>query len=97
MTYAWLITHDHITDDEHNDTGTTGPFNVTLTRDQIRNHPDAVAFRLYDDGGELYYEGLYVGPDDETLFAPLDDFGTPNAGCTRIDLRDPVTGTWEHL
>lgn len=96
--YAWLITHDHICDDDStSDAGTCGPFAVTLSREEIRNHADVRAFRMFDDDGEHYYTGCYVGPDDETLFAPLDDFGTPNAGCTRIDYRDAETGAWETL
>ena len=45
---------------------------------------------MYDGDGELYYEGRFMdttldGHDlPETAFGPLDDFGTPNAGCTHI-------------
>jgi hypothetical protein len=28
--------------------------------------------------------GYYVGEDDEDCLSPLDDFGTPNWGCTTI-------------
>ena len=35
-------------------------------------------FRMYDDDGNLYYEGVCT----ELEFDPLDDYGMPNAGCT---------------
>jgi len=38
-------------------------------------------FRMFDDGGELYYEGFSI---DNSSFDPLDDFGAPNAGATEI-------------
>jgi hypothetical protein len=90
-TYAWTITRDHLADDNDNEAGVTGP----------RDAPDALlaslrsghgkAFRMYDDDGELYYSGRWVSSDDgltEDAFGPLDDFGTPNAGCTEIRYRD---------
>lgn len=54
-------------------------------------------FRMKDDDGELYYEGVMVvlpEDGDEADFRPLSDFGTPNAGATSIEYqRDD--GTWE--
>ena len=41
-------------------------------------------FRMFDDDGELYYEGRCTIES----FAPLDDFGMPNAGCTTIKYRN---------
>lgn len=50
-------------------------------------------FRMYDDDNNLCYEGRIWG--DYAGFEPLDDFGAPAAGCTRIDL---LTGRkWETL
>lgn len=96
--YHWTITKDHIRDPEHDrdDAGTHGPSGATLTADQIAANPKALEFRMCDDDGELYYTGKYLGPDDETLFAPLDDFGTPNAGCTSIHYKN-AQGAWEQL
>ncbi len=92
----WVITADHVCDGA--DAGTVGPRRATLLRDDIVGHPEAVEFRLYDDDGELYYEGAMVpGDDGESLFAPLDDFGGPNAGCTRMDTKNKETGKWEPL
>ena len=44
-----------------------------------KTHPHK--FRMYDDDGELYYEGY---SNDDSSFDPLDDFGMPNAGCADI-------------
>ena len=38
-------------------------------------------FRMYDDDGILYYEGIST---NDSSFGPLDDYGMPNAGCTEI-------------
>jgi hypothetical protein len=42
---------------------------------------------MFDGDGELYYSGTIWGDFDG--FEPLDDFGTPSAGCIEIKLRDP--------
>lgn len=42
-----------------------------------------VKFRLLDDDGCVYYYGVM---SEDACFDPLDDFGTPNAGCTCIEL-----------
>lgn len=47
-------------------------------------------FRMFDDDGELYYEGLLTGTFDG--LEPLDDFGMPNAGCTSIEVFED--GRW---
>jgi hypothetical protein len=68
---------------------------------QLRSNPHVGRpFRLYDDDGELYYEGrIIVGPVDEAGteldFMPL-DWAMSNAGCTRIDYRN-AAGQWEML
>jgi hypothetical protein len=47
--------------------------------------PDDHWFKMYDDDGELYYTGVFLGdPDSEDGFGPLEDFGTPNAGAVEI-------------
>lgn len=53
-----------------------------------------IKFKLYDDDGELYYSGRYIGPDDsETAqFSPL-DWGTWNAGCTYMKVKNDK-GEW---
>lgn len=92
----WTITKDLIAEADakpgtnRNAVGIVGPRNAKLTADEIKNHPDAVQFRMYDDDNELYYEGYLIGDE----FAPLDAFGTPNAGCTRIDVYDKKARKW---
>jgi hypothetical protein len=48
-------------------------------------------FRLYDDDGELYYEGLCV---ENNSFYPLDE-EQPNSGVTEIHYFN--NGKWEQL
>ncbi|MGV7183786.1 hypothetical protein [Xanthomonas axonopodis] len=93
MLYHWLITHDHI---DTGSCGTKGPRGNTRSAQEIRQDPKGVEFKLRDDDGNLSYQGIYVGPDDETLFAPLDDFGMPNAGCTEIAYKNAL-GNWEWI
>lgn len=91
--YHWVITRDFL---HLGDAGVFGPSGAKLTAEAIKEHPEAQPFQLRDDDGTPVYEGVYVGPQDETLFAPLDDFGLPNAGCTEILYRDEA-GNWEAL
>ena len=76
--YNWTITRDYI--DNGSEIGLTGPINKS------RHTANETAFKMYDDDGELYYAGTIWGDFDG--FEPLDDFGTPNAGCTEIRMRD---------
>lgn len=86
--YAWTITKDHIADlsaargTNANAESMVGPSRAKLTHDEIVAHPDKQYFQMFDDDGELYYEGYIVG--DHEGFEPLDDFGQPNAGATTI-------------
>ena len=99
-TYHWVISVDVDAErhgDAHSSAGTFGPSGATLTEDQIREHEDRKRFKLYDDDGEHMSSGYYVGPDDETLFAPLEDFGVGNWGATVIKYRNDKTGKYEAL
>jgi len=77
--YRWKITKDWIDDGTNSREGTEGPRNLN---DSISDN--AAEFKLYDDDGNLYYEGIIYG--DYEGFEPMDDFGTPNAGCTMMKL-----------
>ena len=85
--YAWIITKDHLGDNEE---GTTGPRAATEEDLARLKAGEGNTFRMYDDDGELYYTGRLVVSgdltydDEEACFGPLDDYGTPNAGCTSI-------------
>ena len=93
---AWTITRDYFADPDakrgtnYNAVGITGPHGIptALTPKKIAEHPDAKPFRMLDDDGTLYYEGFLLGDE----FAPLDDFGEPNAGCTEIQVLE--NGAW---
>lgn len=100
--YAWTITADWIADPDAkratnaNAVGVIGPRGTELTAAEIEGAEDAIGFRMFDDDGELYYQGFLVGAD-ATGFEPLDDFGRPNAGCTQIDHYDDAKRAWVRL
>jgi len=101
--YGWIITKDHLAEDmgsidfpPRDDTNVLGPRDITprLRRDLL-SPEKCENFRMYDDDGELYYEGRITG--DYEGFEPLDDFGTPNAGCTHIKYPGKAPDSWEVL
>ena len=85
--YAWVITRDHL---EHTNERIIGPHNCTEAQREILMHPRTNAdkltrFRIYDDDGELYFSGWFLGDSEaEEAFGPLDDFGAPDSGATEI-------------
>jgi hypothetical protein len=85
--YAWIITKDHFAEDRDRK-GTIGP--STATDEQIAKLKagEGKPFRMLTDDRDLVYEGRYIGPDDETEFRPLDDFGMPDFGCTIIQYQN---------
>ena len=82
----WRITRDLITNGDSD--GVVGPGDAP--DDSHDGQFTWIPFKLYDDDGELYYEGEMNEHCDD--FAPLDNFGMPNAGCTRIDVFE--NGQW---
>lgn len=76
--YSWVITKDLISNGE--DVGRMGPHNCELDAKDVKEN--GKKFTMYDDDGGHYYTGFIIGKYDG--FEPLDDFGTPNAGCTEI-------------
>ena len=95
--YIWVITRDFINDGAGN-IGVMGPADGDRTMMDHWRIPGTL-WRLYDDDGTLYYEGLTYATywDDETDFAPLDNFGMPNDGCTEIRYLNEFNNTWETL
>lgn len=79
---AWYIAEDFI------DSGdAVGEFNCNFREENTLERVKKVCkfkFRMYDDDGVLYYSGYSNDSDSEKAFAPLEDFGMPNAGCTEI-------------
>lgn len=101
-TYAWIIDTDHTYDPNHDvldDSGRLGPRNINPDLQAQLKAGKGVAFKMYDDDGELYYSGRIISYDGEDFegFEPLDDFGTPNAGAVRIDYQNSLTKKWEML
>lgn len=85
--YAWIITKDLISEPgEKSDVGVMGPSNASEAHLVVVRNGGGRAFRMLDDDGEVYYHGRVTGDSDsaDADFGPLDDYGTPNAGCTEI-------------
>ena len=83
MKGGWIILQDHLLNIDTTITGPhdseVGPLDITAM---------GTEFKLYDDDNVLYYTGkMYQCEDD---LAPLEDFGKPNAGCTKMK----VDGEW---
>lgn len=111
--YAWCITrdfdHESLVEDgvvgypkrertNLNAKNLIGPRDAGLdTVKEIRKHPDRQRFRMYTDDKELIYEGYMVHDKNSEGFEPLEDFGTPNFGCTIIKYYNNKLKKWEIL
>ena len=93
--YAWVITHDRLADTPPNRTGTTGPAGAPPELLNRLANGEGWRFRMKDDDGEVVYEGRYLSQPDDWGFGPLDDLGTPDAGCTDIEFFE--NGSWKPL
>lgn len=91
-----MVDKDHF---EDADAKVVGPRSCKLTADEIKLDPASVPFRMFDDDGNLMYSGWFLGDaGSEDAFGPLEDYGTPNAGCTYIEYRkNGRSGPWEQL
>lgn len=90
---AWIITKDKIDTDS---VGVTGPSIATDADIARLKNGEGKRFRLLDDDGEVYYYGRQLEKSDcteeyesgmwgqDSEFAPLDNYGRPNAGCTEL-------------
>lgn len=95
-TYGWVVTYDHL---DHERVSVYGPRDISDEHVKLLNKraPETRTFKMYDDDGNLYYSGRYVGPDGEDMFGPLEDYGTPNAGATEIRYRDSESSKYVTL
>ncbi len=76
---VWAVTKDHLVEEAK------PVIFGNLSLEEILRHPLVEHFRMHDDDGNLYYEGVYIALNDEiTGFEPLDNYGRPYAGCSRI-------------
>lgn len=92
--YGWIITKDHL-DGEAEGVMGLSPDAESGTHTRLLNG-EGFAFRLLDDDGITVAEGLFIGDDEtEDAFAPLDDFGEANWGCTRIKYK--IGRHWEEV
>lgn len=88
----WIITHDFLEGevDQSNAVGV-----ASRDFDESQRHRLQHPFRMLDDDGELYYQGLSDDACTENALAPLDDFGMGYAGCTEIHYL--VNGVWNPI
>lgn len=86
---VWKITKDHIGAGDEEGTTNSSPDMLVEFADQLIHK-----FKLYDDDGELYYEGIATNQDSESAFEPL-DWAMANDGCTEIKYLNK--GKWETL
>lgn len=94
MAHAWVIDKDHLFpspgfEDYSSEAGTAGPHDAPdhLLRQLAKG--EGHVFRMYDDDGEIYYTGRGIADaedvgSEEFCYAPLGDFGGPNAGAVVI-------------
>jgi len=86
MAYRWIITKDHF-GTKWGDKLAVGIEGPNGCDSNLKDNPQH--FSLYDDDRECFAEGMIYSTDDDhnyetALFSPLDNFGTPNWGCTAI-------------
>ena len=86
--YYWEITLDRIADPaapagtNANAVGvSSGDPHIMTRQGIIRSY-----FEMLDDDGESYYKGIIFHRNGEEQFAPLDEFGAPNAGAVIIKI-----------
>jgi hypothetical protein len=84
----WTITNDML--EEGKKVGTS-----SCDYDKTKTFLLPRRFRMLDDDGEIYYEGVSDDCDSERAFEPLDDFGEGYAGCTQIHYFDGQS--WKQL
>ena len=108
--YCWIIDVDHLWEpvqgQEEDRAGTLGPRYASEEMIHLlqSNKKAGRQFRMYDDDGELYYTGRILGVvDDDSIFvvdelafAPLQDFGAPDAGAVDIQYKNQA-GAWQSL
>ena len=101
----WTITVDHSAEEgakpatNSNAVGMVGPRTASMTVEEILAHKDSKRFQMRDDDNTPVYEGKCYLPAGYTTsaFDPLDDFGSPNYGCSSIWYRNDADTDWEEL
>lgn len=100
--YCWVITYVNtkaVGEECADEKGIAGPRGATEEQIALaKSHTSgSVSFKMYDDDGVHYYTGRiwHKGGENHCDFQPLQDFGTPNAGCTEIAYM--VNGKWQKI
>ena len=91
---AWIITKDRLFEKDPNDWKSSVGVRSRKWDEVAPNNNPTHRFRMLDDDGEVYYEGKSTVADS---FAPLDDFGMPDSGCTEIQYYNNGLKQWERL
>lgn len=87
--FGWLITADHSEVGEASSVGVCGPSLINHSVESELRAGSGTEFRLYDDDDKLYFTGRMISDGSEGQeFSPLDDFGGPGFGCTRLDVKN---------
>jgi hypothetical protein len=97
---GWIIKKDHlgmenVLGPKYNRVSVIGPRRIAPETRARLLKGEGQKFRMLDGDGQVYYEGLCIeGKDASGLFAPLENFGTPDSGCTDIQYWN---GGWKSL
>jgi hypothetical protein len=90
----WMLTRDFVsTDDPEGRRVSVCSLNFSESHVHHLTH----RFRLLDDDGLIYGEGVANSCDDEKAFGPLDDFGEGAWGCAAIEYWSETRQQWERL
>jgi hypothetical protein len=92
--YTWQLTRDLYQEKsealgfkcEKSCEGVCGPRNCDVSL--IKNNVNPAPFALYDDDDNCMAEGMLYGEYDG--LEPLDDYGSPNWGCTYIKVKGEI-------
>jgi len=83
-TYRWVINRDHMAEPGTQEGTNENAKGIVGPRDPYQGADEMAHFSMWDDDGDCIYSGQIYGEYDG--FEPLDDYGTPNFGCTGIKL-----------
>lgn len=90
--YGWIIDKDHLPIDGKSSAGTMGPRDIAESVTTQLQQGAGRPFRMLDGDAEVMFDGRILTPGEEAGseldFGPLDDFGTPDSGCTEIHYRE---------
>jgi hypothetical protein len=90
--YVWIIDVDTIGAGR---VGCIGPRGADVELQKLLAEGKGDVFEMYDDDKEMYYAGRIVGKYDG--FEPLDDLGTPDAGCVAIKYKTGEFAKYDFL